>query len=130
LKTFQLSNSSQTDYHSTAELPSPSSIPPEILRLSVDLDLNYRHKNTADWGEARKEIDKRLKDILYRQGYDKTKIAISASYPLTRYTIKYLNATGAEDTCKIEIGYMRKKIMAALKTCARSLDNNSAGQPL
>jgi len=81
---------------------------PESLRLSIDLDLNYRHENTADWGEVRKEIDKRLKDILYRQGYDKTKIAISASYPLTRFTVKYLNAAGAEDTCKIEIGYMRR----------------------
>lgn len=81
---------------------------PEILRLSIDLDLNYRHKNTADWGETRSEIDKRLKDSLYRQGYEEANIAISASYPLTRFTVKYLNAAGAEDTCKIEIGYMRR----------------------
>lgn len=81
---------------------------PQILRLSIDLDLNYRHQNTADWGEVRKEIDNRLKDILHRQGYSKTKIAISASYPLTRFTVKYLNAGGTEDTCKIEIGYMRR----------------------
>lgn len=25
----------------------------EILRLSIDLDLNYRHLNAEDWGEAR-----------------------------------------------------------------------------
>jgi predicted nucleotidyltransferase component of viral defense system len=81
---------------------------PEILRLSIDIDLNYRHKNTADWGEVRGEIDKRLKDILYKQGYEKENIAISASYPLTRFTVKYLNDEGAEDTCKIEIGYMRR----------------------
>ena len=33
----------------------------EILRLSIDLDLNYRHLNTKDWGEIRNEIDKRIK---------------------------------------------------------------------
>jgi len=41
----------------------------EILRLSVDLDLNYRHLDIKDWGEARKEIDERMKDLLYREGY-------------------------------------------------------------
>lgn len=30
---------------------------PQILRLSTDLDFNYRHTNTTDWGEVRKEID-------------------------------------------------------------------------
>jgi len=80
----------------------------EILRLSIDLDLNYRHKDNVDWGQVREEIDTRLKDLLYRQGYNKADIAINASYPLTRFTVKYLNATGSEDNFKIEIGYMRR----------------------
>ncbi|MBX5327697.1 MAG: nucleotidyl transferase AbiEii/AbiGii toxin family protein [Candidatus Bathyarchaeia archaeon] len=80
----------------------------EILRLSIDMDLNYRHKDNADWGQVREEIDKRLKDVLYRQGYNKTDIAINASYPLTRFTVKYINVTGSEDSFKIEIGYMRR----------------------
>jgi predicted nucleotidyltransferase component of viral defense system len=80
----------------------------EILRLSIDLDLNYRHLNTADWGQVREEIDKRLKDLLYRHGYESTNIAINASYPLTRFTVRYLNASSSEDNFKIEIGYMRR----------------------
>jgi predicted nucleotidyltransferase component of viral defense system len=80
----------------------------EILRLSIDLDLNYRHKHSLDWGQVREEIDIRLKDLLYRQGYDRTNIAINASYPLTRFTVKYFNTTGLEDNFKIEIGYMRR----------------------
>ena len=40
----------------------------EILRLSIDVDLNYRHKDNLDWGQVREEIDTRLKDLLYRQG--------------------------------------------------------------
>jgi len=39
----------------------------EIFRLSVDLDLNYRHLDTKDWGEVRNEIDQKIKDLLYRQ---------------------------------------------------------------
>jgi len=80
---------------------------PEILRLSTDLDFNYRHTDVADWGEVRKEIDEKLKDLLYRQQYRKADIAINASYPLTRFTIKYANALGSEDNFKVEIGYMR-----------------------
>jgi len=80
----------------------------EIPRLSIDVDLNYRHKNNVEWGEVREEIDKRLKDLLYRQGYNKADIAINASYPLTRFTVKYLNTSGLEDQFKIEIGYMRR----------------------
>jgi hypothetical protein len=64
--------------------------------------------DNVDWGQAREEIDKRLKDLLYRQGYNKADIAINASYPLTRFTVKYLNAYGLEDSFKIEIGYMRR----------------------
>jgi len=80
----------------------------EILRLSIDLDLNYRHKDNVDWGQVREEIDIRLKDLLYRQGYNKADIAINASYPLTRFTVKYFDAIGSEDNFKIEIGYMRR----------------------
>jgi len=81
---------------------------PEILRLSIDLDFNYRHTNNAEWGEIRKEIDERLKDIIYRQEYDQTDIAINATYPLTRFTVRYVNAHGSEDNFKIEIGYLRR----------------------
>lgn len=64
----------------------------ELLRLSIDLDLNYRQVNSADWEHVRDEIDKRLKDLLYRHGYNKGDIAINANYPLTRFTVKYLNS--------------------------------------
>ena len=80
----------------------------EILRLSIDLDLNYRHLDSVDWGQVRQEIDERLKDLLYRQGYNKADLAINASYPLTRFTVKYVNSSGSEDNFKIEIGYMRR----------------------
>jgi predicted nucleotidyltransferase component of viral defense system len=81
---------------------------PEILRLSIDIDLNYRHLNAKDWGEVRNEIDKKLKNLLYRQGYDKSNIAINSSYLLARFTIKYMNTLGSEDSFKIEIGYIRR----------------------
>ena len=91
---------------------------PQMLRLSIDLDLNYRHVDTTDWGEIRNNIDERLKDLLYRQGYNKTSIAINASYPLTRFTIKYTNALGSEDNFKIEIGYMRRTPILKTDTLA------------
>jgi predicted nucleotidyltransferase component of viral defense system len=91
---------------------------PEILRLSVDLDLNYRHFNEKDWGEVRDEIDKRIKDILYRQGYKKSDIAINSSYPLARFTIKYLNTLGDQDSFKIETGYMRRTPILKTDTMA------------
>jgi len=80
----------------------------EVLRLSVDLDLNYRHLDPRDWGEVRKEIDERIKDILYRQGYSESDIAISPSYPLARFTIQYTNTLGIRDNFRVEIGYMRR----------------------
>jgi predicted nucleotidyltransferase component of viral defense system len=91
---------------------------PEILRLSIDLDFNYRHTDAADWGEVRKEIDEKLKDLIYRQEYNKTDVAINASYPLTRFTIKYVNTLGLEDNFKIEIGYLRRTPI--LKTDAQA----------
>jgi len=80
----------------------------EILRLSIDLDLNYRHLDLEDWGEVRNEVDARIKDLLYRQGYRKSDIAISPSYPLARFTVRYTNTLGLKDNFKIETGYMRR----------------------
>jgi len=80
----------------------------EIMRLSVDLDLNYRHLNTGEWSEVRDEIDRRIKDLLYRQRYDRSDIAVSPRYPLTRFTVKYTNTLGTKDDFRIEIGYLRR----------------------
>lgn len=80
----------------------------EILRLSIDLDLNYRHLDTRDWGEVRNEIDERIKDLLYRQRYGKSDIAISPSYPLARFTVQYTNTLRSKDNFNVEIGYMRR----------------------
>jgi len=80
----------------------------EILRLSIDLDLNYRHLNKKDWGEVRSEIDERTKALLYRQEYKKSDLAISPSYPLARITVRYTNTQGPSDNFNIEIGYMRR----------------------
>ena len=90
----------------------------EILRLSIDLDFNYRHTSNSDWGDVRKEIDKRLKDLIYRQQYRRGTIAINASYPLTRFTITYTNAQGSEDNFKIEIGYLRRTPILKTDTSA------------
>jgi predicted nucleotidyltransferase component of viral defense system len=80
----------------------------EILRVSVDLDLNYRHLDIKDWGEIRNEVDKRIKELLYRQGYKRSDIAINSSYPLARFTVKYINTLKNQDSFKIEVGYMRR----------------------
>ena len=80
----------------------------EILRLSTDLDLNYRHLDERDWREVRSEIDERIKDMLYRQGYKRSDIAISPTYPLARITVQYKSSQGLRDNFKIEIGYMRR----------------------
>lgn len=72
----------------------------EILRLSIDLDLNYRHLDKKDWGEVRSEIDERIKTLLYRQGYEKSDITISPSYPLARFTLQYTNTLGSKDNFK------------------------------
>ena len=91
---------------------------PQILRLSIDLDFNYRHIDTPDWGDVRKEIDEKLKDLIYRQKYNKRNVAINASYPLTRFTVKYLNTLGSEDSVKIEIGYLRRTPILKTDTLA------------
>ena len=80
----------------------------EILRLSVDLDFNYRHLDEKDWGEVRDEIDETIKALLYRQGYAKNDLAISPTYPLARFTVDYNSTQGLNDSFRIEIGYMRR----------------------
>ena len=81
----------------------------EIHRLSVDIDFNYRHQGEeTDWGEIRVMIDADLKQILSSQGYPDHDIKIDPSYPLSRFTIKYINHMDTDDTFKIETGYMRR----------------------
>jgi predicted nucleotidyltransferase component of viral defense system len=91
---------------------------PEILRVSIDLDLNYRHVDTKDWGEIRNEVDKRIKEILYRQRYERSGIAINSSYPLARFTVKYVNTLNSQDSFKIETGYMRRTPILRTDTVA------------
>jgi hypothetical protein len=57
---------------------------------------------------VRKEIDQKIKDLLYRQGYNKSDIAISPSYPMARLTVQYTNTMQTKDNFKIEIGYLRR----------------------
>jgi len=80
----------------------------ELQRLSVDLDFNYRHLDADDWGETRKRVDDGLKRILYSQGYTRDDVSISPSYPLARFTVRYRNNLGTEDSFLIEVGYMRR----------------------
>lgn len=80
----------------------------EILRLSIDLDFNYRHLDEGDWGAIREQIDDRIKRLLYAQGYRNEDLAVQATYPLGRITVQYVNHLGQNDNFKIEIGYMRR----------------------
>jgi len=81
----------------------------EIQRLSVDIDFNYRHQGEEiDWGEIRADIDENIKQILASQGYNDQDIKIEASYPLSRFTIKYTNHQDIHDSFKIETGYMKR----------------------
>lgn len=80
----------------------------EVLRLSIDLDFNYRHLGGGDWGAVRDQIDDRLKRILYAQGYGQKDLAIQATYPLGRMTVRYENHLGLNDSLMIEVSYMRR----------------------
>lgn len=80
----------------------------EIQRLSIDLDFNYRHIDEADWGVVRDQIDDRIKRLLYAQGYGDEDLAVQASYPLGRITVRYENHLGQNDSFNIETGYMRR----------------------
>ncbi|MBD3173333.1 hypothetical protein GF326_12785 [Candidatus Bathyarchaeota archaeon] len=82
---------------------------PEIQRLSVDIDYNYRHQGEeTDWGDIRSEIDENIKRILASQGYNDTAVKIDASYPLCRFIIEYTNHQNIQDSFKIETGYMKR----------------------
>lgn len=77
-----------------------------IPRLSVDLDFNYRHEGSKDWGKIRVKIDDRLKAILKSMGYED--LAINPSYPLGRINATYRDESGKKDELKLEVGYMRR----------------------
>lgn len=78
----------------------------DIARLSVDLDFNYRHIDVKDWGDVRKDVDKKIKSYLGSMGYEKLKI--NPTYPLGRIVIFYRNIFGLPDEIKIEIGYINR----------------------
>jgi len=80
----------------------------EVFRLSVDVDFNYRHLDSEDWGRVRERVDDGIKRLLYSQGYVESDLAISASYPLGRITVQYRNLRGLRDGFEVEIGYMRR----------------------
>jgi len=81
---------------------------PEIPRLSVDADFNYRHIDGEDWGIVRGRIDEDLKRVLYSLRYRESDLAIDASYPLGRITVDYTSINGLRDSFKVEVGYMRR----------------------
>jgi len=82
---------------------------PELERLSVDIDFNYRHIDLdLDWGEVRNRVDDSLKRVLFSQGYVDGDIKINATYPLCRHTVGYTNHLGRRDDFKLETGYMRR----------------------
>ncbi len=91
---------------------------PSIPRLSVDIDFNYRHIDEGkDWGDVRDQIDAAFKQVLRSQTYREEDIKIDPSYPLSRFTVRYINHLGDRDSFKIETGYMRR--MPILNTDAR-----------
>ena len=77
-------------------------------RLSEDLDFNYRHRSSEDWGDVRSEVDDRLKGILHGLGYDDDQFRIQPKYNIGRFHVKYTNSEGLGDTLKVEIGYTRR----------------------
>ena len=78
---------------------------PDIKRLSVDLDFNFRQQNIdKEWKQNREKIDQYLKKILYKLKYNKNDIKINSSYPLTRFDIKFRR----NKSFKIEIGYINR----------------------
>jgi hypothetical protein len=82
---------------------------PQIPRLSADIDFNYRHiDEDRDWGNVRDQIDSSFKQILRSQTYREEDIKIDPSYPLSRFTVRYVNHLGDRDSFKIETGYMRR----------------------
>ncbi|MFO7991762.1 MAG: nucleotidyl transferase AbiEii/AbiGii toxin family protein [Thermoplasmata archaeon] len=104
--TFIYSQESTANLQGTHE--ASSSVSTGIQRLSIDIDLNYRHLDQKDWGEVRRVIDERIKTLLYRRGYEESAISINPSYPLARIIVGYVNHEGLKDSYNIEIGYMRR----------------------
>ena len=80
----------------------------EVLRLSIDLDFNFRQLDEEDWGAVRDRIDERIKRLLYAQEYREEDLAVQATYPLGRMTVQYRNHLGLNDSFMIEVGYMRR----------------------
>lgn len=79
----------------------------QYRRLSVDLDFNFRiMESEIDWGKERERIDSYIKEVLQRSGYSRNDIKINASYPLTRFDVKYGSVRSA--SFKVEIGYMNR----------------------
>ena len=81
---------------------------PELYRLSIDVDFNYRHIDSEDWGIVRDRIDKDLKRVLYSLRYEAKDLSIDASWPLGRITVNYVSRGGLKDSFKVEVGYMRR----------------------
>lgn len=81
---------------------------PELYRLSIDVDFNYRHIDSEDWGIVRDRIDEDLKRVLYSLRYEAKDLSIDASWPLGRITVNYDSRGGLRDSFKVEVGYMRR----------------------
>ncbi len=79
-----------------------------LPRLSEDLDFNYRHSGSEDWGDVRDRIDEAIKRILYDKGYVRDDIRIQPRFNLGRFQIHYRTSDGVKDSFKIEIGYTRR----------------------
>ena len=82
-------------------------------RLSLDLDFNYREPGPGEWRGERERVDGYIKQVLSDLGYASGDIRIQASYPLTRFEVRYFSASGRKDTVKIETGYLRRVPMLA-----------------
>jgi predicted nucleotidyltransferase component of viral defense system len=82
-------------------------------RLSLDLDFNYREPGPGEWRRARDRVDADIKRVLSDLGYAGGDVRIQASYPLTRFEVRYISASGGRDTLKLETGYLRRLPMLA-----------------
>ena len=79
-----------------------------LPRLSEDLDFNYRHSGSEDWGDVRDRVDEAIKRILYDKGYVRDDIRIQPRFNLGRFQIHYRTSDDVKDSFKIEIGYTRR----------------------
>lgn len=78
---------------------------PEIERLSVDLDFDFREIDlNNDWEKTRNMIDLNIKKILRDLEYEDDSIKIDPKYPLTRFIVKY----DLRMSFHIEIGYLNR----------------------